>query len=242
MFSPPLNSTYQHFAHGREPVRYIAITNAPVVLNQFRNLDFVFRNPFNFTERYHDDPHYFTAINEKPGRICESNFVADVFGFRLKDWRERGAGGTNIRFELAENTLSAHVSEFPVGTYKKAHRHGPGAHVIILSGEGYSLLWQEGQERKRIDWRKGSLLVPPERWFHQHFNVGPEPARYIALKPWGFKYLVDERFKTDEDIKSGGDQIEYADQDPEIHRLFLTECRRRGAPVRMSQFGLSDSA
>jgi hypothetical protein len=51
---------------------------------------------------------------------------------------------------------------------------------------------------------------------------------------------VDERFKTDEDVKSGGDQIEYADQDPEIHRMFLQECKRRGAPVKMSVFGLSD--
>jgi mannose-6-phosphate isomerase-like protein (cupin superfamily) len=234
LFAPPLNTRYQHFAHGKEPVRLFAVTNAPVMLNQFRNRAFVFNNPFDFSDRYSQDPGYFTEGREKPGRIFESNFVADVLGFRLKEWRERGAGGTNIRFELAENTLSAHVSEFPVGTYKKAHRHGPGAHVLILSGEGYSLFWQEGQDKKRIDWHKGSLLVPPELWFHQHFNIGAEPARYIALKPWGFKFLVDERFRTDEDVKSGGDQIEYADQDPEIHRLFVEACRLKGAPVRMN--------
>jgi gentisate 1,2-dioxygenase len=151
--------------------------------------------------------------------------------FRLQDWKERGANSTNIRFELTENTMSAHVSEFPVGTYKKAHRHGPGAHVVILSGEGYSLLWSDSAKRERVDWRKGSLFVPPERWFHQHVNTGRVPARYIALKPWGFKYLVDERFRTDEDVKSGGDQIEYEDQDPKIHRLFVEECRKRGVEV-----------
>ncbi len=240
LFSLPLNSSHQHFAHGKEPARYLAVTNAPQALNQFRNLDFVFDNPFDFSDRYSSDPHYFSALQEKPGRICETNLVTDVRSFRLKNWQERGANSTNIRFELAENTLSAHVSEFPVGTYKKAHRHGPGAHVMILGGEGYSLLWPEKQEKERINWKKGSLFVPPERWFHQHFNTGREPSRYIALKPWGFKYLVEERFKTDEDVKSGGDQIEYGDQESEIHRLFLEECRERKVKVRMSPFGLSD--
>ncbi len=236
LFSPPLNSSYQHFAHG-DPVRLLAVTNAPLILNLFRNLDFIFQNPFDFTDRYGAEPGYFNGMRERPGRICESNFIADVLRFRLKDWKERGANSTNIRFELAENTMSAHVSEFPVGTYKKAHRHGPGAHVVILSGEGYSLLWSDSGKREQVDWREGSLFVPPERWFHQHFNTGQAPARYIALKPWGFKYLVDERFRTDEDVKSGGDQIEYEDQDPEIHRLFVEECGKRGVEVRMSQFG-----
>jgi len=105
---------------------------------------------------------------------------------------------------------------------------------VILSGEGYSFLWAEGQPRIRIDWRPGSLFVPPANWFHQHFNPSPEPTRYLALKPWGFTYKVEDLSKTDQDIKSGGTQIEYQDQDPEIHAVFVSECRKRGTEVRMA--------
>jgi len=45
---------------------------------------------------------------------------------------------------------------------------------------------------------------------------------------------VEDLSKTDQDIKSGGTQIEYKDQDPEIHQTFLAECKKRGTEVRIS--------
>jgi hypothetical protein len=54
------------------------------------------------------------------------------------------------------------------------------------------------------------------------------------LKPWGFTYKVEDLSKTDQDIKSGGTQIEYIDQDPEIHPTFLAECKKRGAQPKVA--------
>ena len=79
---------------------------------------------------------------------------------------------------MAKNNSRAHISEFPVGTYKKAHRHGPGAHLLILSGEGFSMLWQEGTEYRKAPWKVGGMVIVPAT-ICSHF--GATRARYLAI-------------------------------------------------------------
>ena len=145
--------------------------------------------------------------------------------------------GQMIMLEIANNLISAHISQFPVGTYKKAHRHGPGAHVFVLEGEGFSLFWKGDSDIERHDWGAGSLMVPPEGWFHQHFNVGKEPARYLALKPFSSRKFpgLKKQFGTSESVKTGGDQIEYEDEDPRIRAWFEEELQKRGVKSGMDQ-------
>jgi len=242
LFSPPLNVWRQHFnGQGDQPVRLLTVTNAPMIMDLFHNTDFIFNNPYVFKDRYAGEEGYFSAEGTLiEQRIWESNFIADVPGFQLQDLRKRGAGGTSISFELANNTMAAHISEFPVGTYKKGHRHGPGAHVTIISGEGYSLVWKNsGDPMTRVDWHAGSMFVPADMQFHQHFNVGPAPARYLALR-WGSQKFraggpMDTR-GVDQSVSTGGNQIEYEEEDPEILRIFESELAKRGVESKMSQF------
>ena len=89
-----------------------------------------------------------------------------------------GAGGSNLRFMLADNTIGCHSSEMPVGTYKKGHRHYDGVCVYAVTGKGYSLLWHEDDaDFTRIDWEHGCIYCPPESMFHQHFNTADHPSR-----------------------------------------------------------------
>ena len=46
-------------------------------------------------------------------------------------------------------------------------------------------MWPEGEEPRRYEWKEGSMIVPPNVWFHQHFNTGTTPARYLAFKAEG---------------------------------------------------------
>ncbi len=239
LFSPPLNNRYQLFnGSGDEPVRFLGMTNAPTVMNLFHNPDLVFNCDFVFKDRYSGEDDYFTGKGEMlAGRFWDSNFIQNVRGFKLQDHSARGAGGMNIMLEMANNLMSAHISEFPVGTYKKAHRHAAGSHVIVLSGEGYSMMWPEGQSFNRYDWHEFSVFVPPDMWFHQHFNKGAKSARYLALKPFtSRKYPgLRKQFGTSESVKDGGSQLEYEDEDPKIRKIFEEELAKAGAPSHMDE-------
>jgi quercetin dioxygenase-like cupin family protein len=243
IFALPLNCSYRHYnTQGDASARLLVVTTAPIVMNLFHDDGFVFDNPSRFDERFPDSgsSSYFDGSGKSwPGRLWQTNLVADARTFPLQAFPERGAGGRNVLLEVGEgSTLAAHISEFDVGTYKKAHRHGPGAHIIVLSGQGYSLMWpSEGADKQRYDWAPGAMLVPPERWFHQHFNSGAEPARYLALRWAGSRNfpLTRRRWGFAKSTEDGGDQIEYKNEDPRVRETFDKELSRVGVTSSMSE-------
>src|SRR3954451_21935713 len=93
----------------------------------------------------------------------------------------RGAAATSVMIKFPSSEMSCHMSVFAARTYKKAHRHGPGRVIVIPAGEGYSIMWEEGKEKVVVPWHECSMFVPPNKWFHQHFNAGATPARYLAV-------------------------------------------------------------
>lgn len=247
LFALPLNARYQHFnGSGRERARLASTTDLPIMLNLFHSHDFIFDNPFAFAERigaarhFHGDGDF---VPVRPGRhMWETNFVPNLAEFRLQAWDQRGAGSSNMKFILADGTMHAHSSEMPVGTYKKAHRHGPDFHVFTVTGHGYSLLWYEGDaDFVRIDWKHGVVFAPPDMMFHQHFNTAPVPARYLAVALGSLRYPFTSEKRAlftgvDVNVRDGGRQIEYADQDPRIHALFLRELARGGVASGMGKY------
>jgi oxalate decarboxylase/phosphoglucose isomerase-like protein (cupin superfamily) len=255
LFAPPLNTWHRLINGGREPVKFLAVTNAPLILDTIHNEDFVFNCPYDFSDRYSGAEDFFNVGQKRyevgMQHIWETNFIMDIQSAALDERTVKGAGVRITQFELSGNSLIGHLAQWPAGRYHKAHYHGAGAILLGLQSSGYVLLWSKelgirpyeaghSEDVVEVKWKAGSVYCPPGGWFHQHFNTGPEPARHLAIRygsrihPIGFK-IADKR--SDDgvyiDVKRGGTLIEYADEDPQIRRHYEDELKKTGVACEM---------
>src|SRR5216684_1518940 len=264
LFSPPLNTWRVHKNLGRASARLISFTDLPLVMDLYHNADFIFNNDFVFRDRYDNQPDYFT-VNQSKMKIAgsaatfgegekgavgvlDTGLIPDLNQIQLFAARARGLKNKSAEVILSDNSMQTHVSEFEIGTYKRAHRHGPGSHVLSLGGVGYSLMWtaaprySEALKKVRVDWNDGTLFVPPDRWFHQHFNAGPNSAKYMATTWIGGKYWVKgmggggrtHRLNT-VSFHAGGNMIDYPDEDQMIREMLEADLKKHGVTPRMPE-------
>jgi mannose-6-phosphate isomerase-like protein (cupin superfamily) len=235
LFSLPLNARYTIYNHsGVGRTRIAVTTNLPMVMKQFRDPEFVFNTPYDFEQRWGSEDTYkgdgvFIPTFEMR-HMWETNLVPSVLSFsHVVASPNRGNRSANIQFVMGESTMRSHISEVGVGDYKKAHIHEAGANIIQLTGEGYSLYWYDGEPYRRVDWRFGLLHSPADNEWHQHFNVGDEPGRYLPSSFGNFRYPFSRANRANilhrYSIKSRK-QIEYEDEDPYIRELFNAERAR----------------
>ncbi|HLQ34871.1 MAG TPA: ethanolamine ammonia lyase-activating protein [Chloroflexota bacterium] len=248
LFSIPLNACYQHFnGSGQEPARYVAVTTAPIMMNLMRNDDFIFENDTVFPERYNGEHDYFAGELQTetysgwgfPYSVAVSNFFSDINAIppEILNHGHRGTGTSGLSFILANGVLGSHILEVPGGVFTKPHRHGPGAHVLWLKGEGYSMLWPDGGELLREDWGPGTMLVPPSWWWHQHAVVSKEPAQHLALRLGNTHHRLNRLSSgTLKNAKEGGSQLDFEDLPDglgeQLKRTFAEECAKRGTLVQ----------
>jgi oxalate decarboxylase/phosphoglucose isomerase-like protein (cupin superfamily) len=258
LFAPPMNASHRMVNGGREPVKYLAVTNAPLMMDVIHNEDFIFKCPYNFSDRYSGAEGFFNvgAKRYENGmqHIWETNFIMDIQSAALDQREVKGAGVRITQFELSGNGLIGHLAQWPAGRYHKAHYHGPGAILLGLQSSGYVLLWSKelgtepyrsghGEEVVEVKWKEGSVYCPPGGWFHQHFNTGAQSARHLAVRygsrlhPIGFK-IADKRSEDGVyiDVKHGGTLINYEDEDPHICKHYEAEMKKKGVSSEMPAF------
>jgi len=240
LFMVPPNYTYEMSnTQGNRAARVLQVNYLPLGLLINPNPDFFFKNDYvDLSLVYGEDESPYSEAKmavrstEEAGdrgvrNLWVGNFFPDMAAWdRLEEHRVRGAGGSVIDFR-SRTGRGGHMSVFPVGTYKRGHRHGPGTVIVIPDGEGYSILWQEGGEKIIVPWHEASVFVPPNQWYHQHFNSGAGPARYLAIA------RPSAAFDTDESLDER--QIDYTDEDPMIRQRFEGELAKLGVKSRMPE-------
>jgi hypothetical protein len=240
MFLVPGNTTRQ-FANlsGDSPVRLVHYSYLPLAMSVVPDPGFFLDNPYTrpaadvgisdgawSPARTVPGGEGYRWINGQRGAgvaYWYGRLFPDLLAWdRLDSNAERGAGGRTVRMQFAGSDMTAHMSVFAPRMYKKGHRHGPGRAILIPGGEGYSVMWPEGGEKVVVPWQEGSMIVPPNRWFHQHFNVGAIPARYLAIHPPIQLHGYSEK------AVNAKDQIEYTAEDPSVRAMFEEELAKRG--------------
>lgn len=237
---------------GHAPARLVHLNHLPLVMSVIPEPGFFFNNP-------HLQPEIDILSDQGGGVFSEakwvdgggrrgafwiSNFFPDVRAWdKLLPSRMRGLG-SSAALAFPHAPFRVGLPTMPVGIYKKAHAHGPGILIVVPGGEGMSVMWPEGEEKKYFMWHEGSAFVPPKLWWHQHFNVGTTPARYITMhlarNPLfgGFGYGSVE-------YKPGAPrenqlQIEYPDEDPRVRARFELELSKRGGVSLMPEQAYKD--
>ncbi len=260
LFPLPLNVRYQFVNTGSGPARLFAATNAPMVMDLMRNMDFLFNSAHTFRDRFDGNTDYFkpepsefkVSLKDSLGyAVSKTNLVPDVNTAKLYPaghgnletaWREAGGSGTlNHHYSMAFDSLDSHVEEFQPAVYEIAHRHVGGAWLMYLNGHGYTLLWPmeagihpyadgHGDKVVRVDWHANTVFIPPTNWYHQHFNPSGTPARFIDLVSFVSRVYPPTAKVI---FSENPTVISYEDQDPEINKIFESEVKKNGTRSNM---------
>lgn len=246
----PLNAWHQEFnGSGDKPCRLVFGTNMAQVINLYHDLDFVFGNPFVFKSRYtyEEDREYIDEGKHWKLRLYQTNFIPNIRNFALDTWKERGTRTSIMRLYMGNATSMIHILEVSEGTYVTAHRHGAGAHVIVIGGEGYEYFFMPGDERNPDKRQKAPLkpyavISPRLNEYHQHFNTGKGPLRQLAFKGWepvmqmrtsegGYDPMGAAR---SDNPFAYAFKIRYDQEDPSIREEYYRELEKNGINLRLA--------
>jgi gentisate 1,2-dioxygenase len=241
----PLNAWHQEFnASSDEPCRLLFASNLPHVMNLYHDVDFVFNNSYVFKDRYSFDKHDFFAADGKrwKAKVFETNFIPNVRNFELDPLPEGGYRTKVMRISMASSIIGLHIKSVAEGTYTNAHRHPAGAHVMVIDGEGYELLFMPGEEnnRTKVLAKKYCVIAPKDNEFHHHFNTGNGPYVQLAFREnparYGFgktnQHEREASFQA-EDPHSYHFKISYEKEDPSIREEYYRELEERGITLRL---------
>jgi quercetin dioxygenase-like cupin family protein len=263
-FAVPMNAWHRLVNATSSPALVLVATSAPSVMNLFQSRNFIFNNPFEFSDRYDESEDYFKPRDELEPHPVEdgsldvgtamlrSSVIPDITHCYLPLDNNRGPGFRHLAPRMAGNTFfHGFIAEYPTGRYSKAHYHEAGAVLVCLVGKGYSITWPlelgprpweagKGHLVKRQDYIPGGLVsAAPGRdnWFHQHFSVSKDIFRVRAIfgRPRHRGQVGEEVKGIGAETNEGGTALSYREEDPQIRKIYKEALKKEGAEFRMPE-------
>ncbi len=262
-FAIPINLQHRLVNAASSPALVLVTTTAPMLMNLFQSQSFIFENDSQFADRYDESEDYFKPRDELEsapdwgGRArLRSTVFPDIVNCYLPLDNRRGPGYRWITPHMANNTFfDGFLSEYPSGRYSTAHYHPPGAVLVCVRGQGYTLNWPveigprpwdagKGDLVKRFDYVAGGIVAAApdphggNNWFHQHFNTSKDFIRVRAI----FSSTLRRRGQAGEEvagvglpIDQGGYQLPYRMEDPVIRETYKKELEKEGVEIDMAE-------
>lgn len=114
--------------------------------------------------------------------VFEGMMIDDVEHIALRPWPQLGTGVTGLYLRFADYQITdGRIIEIPARGNTVSQRHLYEQGIYFLTGNGYTILQQEGEQEQRVEWQQGDLFSVPLNVRHQHFNTGDEPARMLVV-------------------------------------------------------------
>ena len=218
LFAAPMNARYRHRCASGEPARLVCVNDLRYLMNLYRNENFLFNTPLTFDERGEGDVAH--DLSTKPTG-------AGVW-----------AGEKSSPLALARGSIGVDVVEMPAGTYGQARRQVYGSLLLGIAGAGMTVSFADPDgARERLDWKSGVACAPKGLVFHQHFNVGAAPARFLRIEFGTMDFpIMRPRARAYGDASvyaSGAAEVPFAEEKPEIRRDWLETLKKAGVQSRM---------
>ncbi len=162
LFAVPVNATARHRATGTAPARFVALSDFRYLMGLYRNEAFLFGNS--------------APMHERQSRACAAGLVIDPMA-------QPDSQDELTPLALADMTVGVDLTTLAPKTSTLARRQMQGRHILGVDGAGFTLSFSsDTSDVLRTDWKHGVLAGLGPMRFHQHFNAGPAPARFVSVE------------------------------------------------------------
>ena len=124
LFAVPLNCSHRMINGSREPVIFLAVTSAPLMIDLLHDIPFVFGCNYTFDERFDGRADYFVPTSNRQFQggffNWESNFIADARGALVDPSEAKGYGVRITSFDMGGSTLGRSPRRVAGGTLSQS--------------------------------------------------------------------------------------------------------------------------